>query len=264
MSEYEEYSLNLSRPQVAKLAKGKKIRLSHQQLTTPGDVKIFLTPQQARRVQTRVSKGLGVDIGGFDVSQIEHNVKFGMGFWSSMSRFLKGAATALNQKVIQPVYQGLRPALENARDRVVQRGVNLGQDLLDKGLRRIGAGSKPKKGVMPPALARYWAARRAAKAGSAKAGKGVSDMFGFGVEPMVVPKRRGKGFFSGLAKIVRPVAGQLASDAIKTYVAPAVGNAISGNQEGQGLTGNFGLFGNGMKRRGGKKVCGSFRLNSGR
>lgn len=260
---YDVYMLKLTKAQVAKLSKGKKVRLSHAVLSQPGDVKVFLTKQQAKRIQTRMSKGLGVDLGGFDMKQIAHNVKYGMGFWSSIKSFLGKAANVLNRSIVQPVMSGLQPIFEDAAERVTRRTVGKAGELIDTGLRRFGAGVKRQKGkkigaakkvtrpvgsapkrAMPEGLRRYLEAKRAGKIPSKTIAKtkNVKD---------------GEGFFSD---VFRPVAGVAAEEGLK-YAAPAIGKAISG----KGLMGNFGLFGNGYEQFGGsskKRMMGSsFRTN---
>jgi len=266
MPQYQEYMLKLSKPQVGKLAKGKKVRLSYAQLSQPGDVKVFLTKQQAKRISTRMSKGLGVDVGGFSMQQIAHNVKYGMGFWSSIKSFLGKAANVLNRSIVQPVMSGLRPILEDAADRVTRRTVGKAGELIDTGLRRFGAGVKPKgkrptaggelvgfadstegrapKRPMPEGLRRYLEAKRA------------------GMAPPKT-KKDGEGFFGDVLRGATAYGVRQGG--------PALSNFIADKIEGKGLLGDFGLFGNGYEQFGGsskraiakKKMVGaSFRVNA--
>lgn len=207
MKKYVEESMRLSRQQLMKLAKGKKIRVKKDDMM--GDVKIYLTSQQAKKVATRRRKGLGIDL-MLDQAQINHNIKFGGGFWDSFKRFLGRAASVVNENVVQPVMRGLMPAISQAKDRIITRGVNIGQDLVEGGLRRIGAGQKctcqvvkaekPLKKQLPEGLRKYMEEKRKMKA------------------------VQGKGFFDD---VFRPVAGKAVESGL-TYAAPKLGKVISG------------------------------------
>ena len=81
--EYIEKAVTLSKNQVHKLSKGKKVRLPYKALSG-GPHKLYLTPQQSRKVETRLRNGAGMDIGPFDETQIKHNMQHGGSIWDSL------------------------------------------------------------------------------------------------------------------------------------------------------------------------------------
>ena len=102
--------------QVKKLHQGKKVRLSYQALSG-GDQNIYLTPQQYRKIQTRLKKQVGADIGPFDQSQLKHHLQHGGGFWDSLKSVGKAA---------------LELAKEHALPLVKDIVVSEGKDMLKK------------------------------------------------------------------------------------------------------------------------------------
>ena len=113
--QYTEKAVTLSKNQVHKLSKGKKVRLPYKALSG-GPIKLFLTPQQLRKVETRLKNGVGMDIGPFDEAQIKHNMQHGGSLWDS----LKQAGKFLYDNVVKPgaqfAYEEIgRPLLDEAK-----------------------------------------------------------------------------------------------------------------------------------------------------
>lgn len=127
MVKYTAKSVTLSKGQVQKLAKGKKVRLTNKALSG-GNQQVYLTGQQLRKVETRLRKGVGADIGPFDAAQIKHNVQHGGSLWDS----LKSAGRFLFDNVVKPgakiLYEEVgRPLFDEAKREGVKYLVNEGR-----------------------------------------------------------------------------------------------------------------------------------------
>lgn len=240
---YDPVNIKLSLRQLKSLLSGKSVRVSPADLVE-GAMMVFLTPQQIKRRNKALKDGKGMIL-SFTPELLRYNIQNGGSFWSKLLEGAKNLGRKIYQTVVKPTWENLQPSLEEGRQRLIRRGTELGTRGIDYALKRTGSGM-PKKGVMPPGLAKYHAMRRQQK----MKGEGfLEDIMGGGMPPMVEapPKKRGRGFFKNLGKIIRPIAGNLAQEGIKQYVAPAVGSLISGdqNQSGSGLRGDF-LFGSGV------------------
>ena len=108
MVQYVQRKVTLSKGQVDKLAKGKKVRLTHSALSG-GAQTVYLTGQQNRKVETRLKRGTGADIGPFDAAQLNHNVQHGSGFFDSFKAAAKGALKDLAK-------EGLKIAVDKGGD----------------------------------------------------------------------------------------------------------------------------------------------------
>lgn len=108
MVQYVQRKVTLSKGQAEKLAKGKKVRLTHKALSG-GAQTVYLTGQQNRKVETRLKRGTGADIGPFEQAQINHNVQHGSGFFDSFKAAAKGALKDLAK-------EGLKLAVDKGGD----------------------------------------------------------------------------------------------------------------------------------------------------
>ena len=148
MVEYIEKLVALSPSQVRKLAKGKKVRLTNAALSS-GQNKVFLTPQQLKKVETRIKRGVGAVIGPFDQAQIMHHGQHGGSIWSS----LKDAGFYVYDNAIKPgarlVYNEVaKPLLKELKDEGIKMAVSEGRNRISDyfGKRNKGRGVGAKKG----------------------------------------------------------------------------------------------------------------------
>ena len=247
-----QISVSLTPYQVKKLQKGKKVRLSYQALSG-GDQNIYLTQQQFRKVQTRLKKGLGMDIGPFDQAQLKHHMMYGGGFWDSLKSGLKSVGeTAL--KLAKE--HALPLAKEHLLPIVVEEGKNmLKKEVIPKVKKALvgRAGGMTKKEMMDHLEGQY--------------GSGIFDwigsIFGLGLNPkkkvkkehlehaMNIQEQKGAGFLSNIVKgLVKNVVKEI----------PIIGEPLSSVSDvGVDLVGN--MLGVGVKKQKRKQMKGgSFRL----
>jgi len=145
--QYVEKAVTLSKNQAHKLSKGKKVRLPYEALSG-GPNKLFLTPQQLRKVETRLKRGVGADVGPFDEAQISHNIQHGGSLWDT----IKSAGRFVYDKILKPgakmAYEEVGiPLLQEAKREgakyLVDAGRNRLRNYLSKGGAMKRAGRKP-------------------------------------------------------------------------------------------------------------------------
>lgn len=135
MVEYKAKSVTLSKGQIQKLAKGKKVRLTNKALSG-GNEKVYLTGQQMRKVETRLRKGVGMDIGPFDERQIKHNTQHGSGLWDSIKRAARDVVKDLAK-------QGVNLAVDKGGEFLKDSATGYIDSKLGSGVKR---GRKGRKG----------------------------------------------------------------------------------------------------------------------
>lgn len=126
--------LSLKRPHLNKLKLGKPIQLSHKMLTDKGEMEVFLSPLQKKKLDASLRLGKGMRL-AFDPAQIEHHC--GCGLFTAPIKKMKKAmddapATTMPLKPI---------ALQLASDAVVPTVDGTGLSLKKLG-RRISRGFK--------------------------------------------------------------------------------------------------------------------------
>lgn len=216
MVDYVKRQVSLSQAQIDKLAKGKKVRLTHKALSD-GNNTVYLTGNQNRKVETRLKKGVGADIGPFDEAQISHNKQHGGGFWDN----LKKSAVSVGRNL--------------AAD-LLNKGVEAGTNFLkDKATNLINDKVRPQEGG---ALIRHFQIQQGQKAKrpSAAQKKELKDMMEKAYSVKV-----GAGFFDDLWGGIKEVG---------KVVLPIAGNALLGRA---GIPPVFGMG----RKRGGKKKGGA-------
>jgi hypothetical protein len=90
--DYHPVQLNLSRPQMLKLSKGKSIRMTHQALKG-GPHHVLVTIDQLKKIMSRRKNGKGMDL------TITKSALQGSGFFSSIGKALKHATKAVGNTV---------------------------------------------------------------------------------------------------------------------------------------------------------------------
>lgn len=133
MVEYVKRQVTLSKAQVEKLAKGKKVRLTNAALKG-GNHTVFITHQQDRKIQTRLKKGVGMDI-AFDSSQFKHNAQHGSGFFDSFKAAAKGALKDLAK-------EGLKIAVDKGGDFLKNKATEMIESKLGNQPAAAGSGVK--------------------------------------------------------------------------------------------------------------------------
>lgn len=243
--------VSLTPYQVKKLQKGKKVRLSYQALSG-GDQNIYLTQQQFRKVQTRLKKQVGADIGPFDQSQLKHHLQHGGGFWDSLKSVGKAALELAKEHALPLAKEHLLPI-------VVEEGKNmLKKEVIPKVKKALvgRAGGMTKKEMMQYLEGQY--------------GSGIFDwigsIFGLGLNPkkkvkkehlqhaMNIQEQKGAGFLSNIVKgLVKNVVKEIPIIGEPLSSVSDVGVDLVGNMLGVGVKG-------GNKKQKRKQTGGSFRL----
>ena len=245
-----QIKVTLTPYQIKKLHQGKKVRLSYSALSG-GETNIYLTPQQFRKVQTRLKKGLGMDIGPFDKSQLKFHVQNGGGFWSELKSMGK-AALELAKEHVLPVVKDI--VVSEGKDMLKKEVVpRIRKAMFGKGRK----GGMTKKEMMDHLEGQY--------------GGSIFDLlgsiFGLGVgnakrklkkehlqHAFDIQEQKGAGFLSDLVKsVVKPIVRQI----------PIIGEPLSSiSDQGVDLVGNMlgvGVKG-GNKKQKRKQTGGSFKL----
>jgi hypothetical protein len=145
---YHAHGLNLSKNQIANLARGRRVRLAHHQMTGPH--KVFLRKDQLAKMSTRHAKGVGVVI-QMDPDQLAHHAMAGGSIFDTLKmwgqKFLSKAQHYLAPVASQLAHTGLNFLEAEVVPRLQRKAVSMGDQLLshginyvDRGLSRLGAG----------------------------------------------------------------------------------------------------------------------------
>lgn len=223
MVEYVQRKVTLSKGQAEKLVKGKKVRLTHRALSG-GAQTVYLTGQQNRKVETRLKRGTGADIGPFSAAQLSHNVQHGSGFFDSFKKAATGALKDLAK-------EGLKLAVDKGGDFLKNKATEMIESKL---------GSQP-----------------------AAAGSGVKRRSYLTKKQMdMIREQHGEGFFDDLwsgiksvGKVALPIAGNM------LLGRSGLGSIFGGGKRGRGgkRGGAIGIYRR-TARGGGKQTGSSFRL----
>jgi hypothetical protein len=145
---YHPHGLHLSKNQIANLARGRRVRLAHHQMSGPH--KVFLRKDQLAKMSTRHSKGAGYVI-QMDPDQLAYHAQTGGSIFDSLAswgrKFLSKAQHYLAPVANQLANSGLQFLEGEVVPRLQRKAVSMGDQLLshginyvDRGLSRLGAG----------------------------------------------------------------------------------------------------------------------------
>ena len=211
---YTKHGVKLSAYQKARIRNGHAVRLTHSALEGPDMV--YLTKSQMSKLQRAEKAGKGAQI-SLSADQIEYGKINGSGIFSTA----KSVAKRVGNFALPVVKSVGRKLGEIALSRLEKKAVSKGEELLDRGLSRFGAGVRRGRSKVIP--------------------------FGNPNEIHQAEMVHGKGFFKDLFnKVIKPIGTKIVVPLAKKVGPKLVDVAV--NRGISALTG-------GSKRRG-RKVAG--------
>lgn len=145
-----EYMIDLSPGQILKLRRGHSVRIPHSGLS--GKMKVMLTPEQAKKLD-RAKRAMKGSILKLSPEQISGMLMSGGSLFDTLksaARKFKGVVAPVARgavEVLKPVASELfKEAKGRLKKKAQEKALEVGKSLLDKGLKRIGAGrGRPRK-----------------------------------------------------------------------------------------------------------------------
>lgn len=146
---YQASKLVLSQPQMHKLIKGGRIRItggrSGGSVRGGHAVPVYLTKTQHGRLHKALRLGKGAQL-QFSQAQARHHLRHGGGIWSSLkdlvSRGAKAAWSYIKPKAHEAAKKGLEYAKEKAREKAVEYSADLTRRAADYGSRAMQYGNQ--------------------------------------------------------------------------------------------------------------------------